>query len=235
MAFIDLIYPKNCPICLDALPPGKTLICAPCRQKIRYVRGPKCYVCGKPLSDETREYCHDCDRRRPVFTEGIAYAEYSSKYIRRMLVQVKYHNGRQLLDFPCLDFAKREETRIRAWQAEALIPVPVHRSRLKTRGYNQAAEIADRLGRVWKIPVDAEWLVRSGRTEAQKSLNSFERFENLRQAFSLQGPPKHYRNVILVDDIYTTGATVNACAALLKKAGVENIYALYLAIGRDLR
>lgn len=235
MALIDLIYPKNCPVCLDALPPGEKLICDPCRRKIRYVKSPVCFRCGKPLNDETKEYCYDCERRPPAFDAGIAYAEYSSKYIRRMLSEVKYHNGRQLLDFPCLDFAKRYEQVVKRWRAEVLIPVPVHLSRLKMRGYNQAAEIAERLSRVWRIPVDPDYLQRTSKTVAQKTLSSMERFENLRTAFSVTGPKHKYKRVIVIDDIYTSGHTLAFSSSALKLAGVEHVFAAYLAIGRDRR
>ena len=91
---IDLLYPKHCPVCLDALPPGKKLICEPCRKKIRYVRGAVCFKCGKPIEDESREYCKNCESRMPGFVKGLAWAEYSSFYTRRMLSEVKYHGNR---------------------------------------------------------------------------------------------------------------------------------------------
>ena len=233
MPIIDLLYPKHCPVCLDALPPGDRLICAPCRQKIRYVKEPACYKCGKPLADETKEFCGSCAQKMPPFIRGVAYAEYGSKYIRRMLSEVKYHQDPQLLDFPCLDFAGRYRPMFERWNAEALIPVPVHRSRLKARGYNQAAEIARRMSDVLDIPVDETYLLRTGRTEAQKKLNDVERFMNLLNAFSVDGEPGRYRTVILVDDIYTTGSTLSACTKVLQNAGVPAVYTAVLAIGRD--
>ena len=233
MAIIDLIYPKRCPVCLDALPYGGELICEPCRKKVRYVQGAVCYRCGKPLADESREYCTGCEKKKPPFIKGIAWAEYTSKYVRRMLSEVKYHGDTQLLDFPCKDMAERFEDEVRSWGAEVIIPVPVHFSRRMVRGYNQAEEIAKRLGEVWKLPVDPDFLIRAEKTEAQKKLTGEKRAENLRRAFQTDGPFRKYRRVILVDDIYTTGSTMIACTRALMAAGVEEVYTAVLATGRD--
>lgn len=230
---LDFFYPKECPVCLDRLKPGKELICPECRKKIRYVSGATCYKCGKPLSDETKEFCRDCAKRELPWIYGISYAEYSSKYIRRMLSEVKYHNGRQLLDWPCLDFAKRIKNEVDALKADALIPIPVHEKRFRERGYNQAAEIAERLSKEWKIPVDSEYLTRTENTKAQKELSREERMKNLRTAFCVNGAPKKYRRVILVDDIYTTGSTMESCTNVLIKAGIPEVYFVTLATQRD--
>ena len=229
---LDLIYPRRCPVCLAALPPGKTLICPPCRDRIRYVRPPVCFKCGKPLSDETRELCRNCEKRIPSFTEGISWAEYTSDYTRRMMNEVKYHGDPQLLNFPCADLLRRQGERIRAWDAEALIPVPVHRKRLLSRGYNQAEEIAIRLSQGLHIPVDSTLLSRRAETKAQKALTSEGRAMNLMGAFQVSHPCP-YETLILVDDIYTTGATAEACTRTLLRVGAREVYFISLAIGHD--
>ena len=229
---LDLLYPRRCPVCLAALPPGKALICPPCRDRIRYVREPVCYKCGKPLSDETRELCRNCEKRRPSFREGLSWAEYTSDYTRRMMNEVKYHGDPQLLNFPCADLLERQGSRIRDWGAEALIPVPVHRKRLLSRGYNQAEEIALRLSRGLQIPVDSTLLTRRAETKAQKALTSEGRAMNLMGAFQVSRPCP-YETLILVDDIYTTGATAEACTRTLLRAGAREIYFISLAIGHD--
>ncbi|MBO4412231.1 MAG: ComF family protein [Lachnospiraceae bacterium] len=235
MSLLDWLYPKRCPICLDALPPGKKLICGPCRERVRRVESPTCMKCGKPLSDETYEYCKNCESHMPPFVRGLSWAEYSSKYIRRMLTEVKYHENPQLLDYPCLDFAERIRKTVEEWQAEALVPVPVHRSKLIERGYNQAEEITKRLSKHLGLPSDSALLIRREKTRAQKELTEIERRNNLATAFFV--PPQHtaYQTVILVDDIYTTGSTAEACTRTLLNAGISKVYFLSLAIGRDNR
>ena len=229
---LDLLYPRRCPVCLSALPPGKTLICPPCVKRIRYVVPPVCYKCGKPLSDETRELCRNCKKRLPSFEEGISWAEYTSDYTRRIMNEVKYHGDPHLLDFPCEDLLRRQGSHIRKWGAEALIPVPLHRKRLLERGYNQAEEIAARLSPGLGIPVDASLLLRKAETKAQKALTSEGRAMNLMGAFQASRPSP-YRRVILIDDIYTTGATAEACTRTLLRAGAEEVFFLSLAIGHD--
>jgi len=233
MAMLDLLFPKHCPVCLTALPPGKTLICEACVKKLRLVREPVCYRCGKPLSDGSREFCGNCEKRPPNFVKGIAWAEYSSRYIRRMLSEVKYHENPQLLDYPCLDFGRRKRELVQSWGAGALIPVPVHGKRYRERGYNQAEEIARRLSEEWDIPVVNDWLFRTENTVAQKKLTDRERLLNLMKAFETRGPRERYEKVILVDDIYTTGSTAMACAGTLLNAGAREVYVAVLAIGRD--
>lgn len=233
MSFIDFFYPKRCPVCLDVLPPGRRLICTPCERKVRRVSGPVCYLCGRPLSDAGEEYCRSCTRRKPSFVKSIAYAEYTSPAMRRMIAEVKYHGDCQLLDYPCMDFAKRYALEVLSWGAEALIPVPVHRERLLLRGYNQAEEIANRLSRVWGIPVDPGYISRVKRTAAQKELTDTERMTNLYDAFRLSGTPGRYSTVILVDDIYTTGSTLESCTRVLRSAGTEKVYGAVLLTGRN--
>ena len=233
MSFTDFFFPKRCPVCLDVLPPGQRLICAPCEQKVRRVSGPVCYKCGRPLSETNEEYCRSCSRRKPSFIKCMAYAEYTSPAMRRMVAEVKYHGDCQLLDYPCRDFAEAKAREVQKYGAEALIPVPVHEERLRIRGYNQAEEIAKRFSAVWNIPVDTGYLSRVKRTAAQKELTDTERMTNLYDAFQLSGEPGRYRTVILVDDIYTTGSTLESCTRVLRKAGVSRVYGVVLLIGRN--
>lgn len=233
MILTDLVYPKRCPVCLDPLPPGQRLICSPCEGKIRRVSGPVCYLCGRPVSEENEEYCRSCRRRKPSFVKCVAYAEYGSPAMRRMIAEVKYHGDCQLLDYPCRDFADRIRAEVRQWNAEALIPVPVHRERLLLRGYNQAEEIAKRLSKVLEIPVDGTYLLRVKKTAAQKELTDTERMTNLYDAFQLSGSPGRYRCVILVDDIYTTGSTLESCTRVLMRGGVRKVYGAVLLTGRN--
>lgn len=235
MNFIDLIYPKRCPVCLDALPLGESLICPDCEKKVRRVQAPTCFSCGKPLSDGSFEFCRNCEKNRPSFKKGLSWAEYTSKYIRRLMAEVKYHGNCQLLDYPCKDFAERNRREILSWGAEALIPVPVHDRRKRIRGYNQAEEIANRLGEALGIPTDPDVLFRVENTRAQKELTREARQENLMKAFYCPPLKKPYDTVILVDDIYTTGSTAESCTRALLSAGIRTVYFLSLAIGHDDR
>ena len=117
------------------------------------------------------------------------------------------------------------------WKAEALIPIPLHPSRKRKRGFNQAELLAKAIAKRSGIPVDAKLLLRTKKTDAQKDLNDQERLANLRDAFSVQKNEIPYHNLILVDDIYTTGSTMDAAAKLLKEHGAQNVYFLCICVG----
>ena len=117
---------------------------------------------------------------------------------------------------------------------DMLLPVPVHKKRLQQRGYNQAELIAKELGVHAKIPVVTDWLCRQENTLPQKELSAQERFQNLQGAFAVK-EAELYTNincVIIIDDIYTTGSTIEACSQVMRKIGVQNIYFLCLCSGQ---
>ena len=123
---------------------------------------------------------------------------------------------------------------LRRWQAEALIPIPLSEKRQKKRGYNQAKILARELSKRTGIPVEEGALFRIRDTRPQKELDDRERQQNLRQAFAVAKCWKPVRSVVLVDDIYTTGSTINKAAKMLKKAGVSKVYFLTISIGQGL-
>lgn len=150
------------------------------------------------------------------------------------MVAIKYKNKREYLDFYAAAMDRRFRKLVKSWQADVLIPIPVHPSRKRSRGYNQAEELAVRLSKYWDIPVDCDLLVRSKKTAPQRKLNPEERLKNLQEAFALSetyGASQLPECVILIDDIYTTGSTIEACARRLKAAGVKKIHFLSICIG----
>lgn len=124
---------------------------------------------------------------------------------------------------------------IRRAQPDAIVPVPLHRSKLKNRGYNQAACLAGALGRTLDLPVEEKLVKRVKNTIPMKRLNPVERQNNLKKAFIIgQNDVKLYDRIILVDDIYTTGTTLDEIAGLLKAHGVSEVYCVTLACGSGL-
>lgn len=121
---------------------------------------------------------------------------------------------------------------IRNRGVEAVIPIPIHRNRRKKRGYNQTEILAKEMGRLLELPVDTGILVRTKDTTPQKKLDSRERKNNLKKALKIGTDSVQWKKVLIVDDIYTTGSTVDAAAFVLKEAGVEEIYVLSVAIGK---
>ena len=123
---------------------------------------------------------------------------------------------------------------IRAWKPDALVPVPVHYTRKRERGYNQAEVLAKVIGGKMGIPVEGRLVRRVRKTLPQKLLGDRERQNNLKRAFKIDRNDVKLKTVIIIDDIYTTGSTVDACAAVLKCAGVKKVYFITAAIGKEL-
>lgn len=227
---MDLIYPKICPLCGNIVPFGRGMVCPGCAGRLTYACQPYCMRCGKPV-EEDEQYCRDCTCRKHKYDEGRAaliYDEYMSKSIYRF----KYNNKREFAVFYGKVMADVLGDKIRRWNADAIIPVPIHKSKLKKRGYNQAELIARQLSQKFKIPLKNDIVIRQSATTVQKNLGVVARQNNLKKAFKVVEDSVKLYSVLVVDDIYTTGATIDAMAECLKNAGVSKVYFAALCIGR---
>ncbi|MBQ1194321.1 MAG: ComF family protein [Lachnospiraceae bacterium] len=227
--FLDIVYPKVCPFC-DGVIPMKQHICVKCASKVDFVKEPRCKKCGKPVIKEEQEYCEDCGDNRHLYNCGIASFVYSD-VVKKSIYRFKYHNRRDYAVAYGNMIGNHFKREIDRWGAEALIPVPIHRKKLHSRGYNQAKLLSDELSKILNIPVDNQLLIRCNDTKPQKELSVCERRRNLENAFKITENVVKYRKIILVDDIYTTGSTIDACARVLLECGVKEIYYISLSIG----
>lgn len=227
---LDLLFPRRCPVCGQIVMPKGSLICPGCVKKLSWVRGPVCKCCGKGIISGTMEYCPDCAAHPRSFSHGMALFNYN-EISAPSLAMVKYHDRREYLDFYAEAAYRRYAKTIARLSPDLIIPVPVHKSRLKKRGFNQAEEFGKRLSGYLGIPVSSEFLVRPKKTAPQKDLGPALRLKNLEQAFFCKKLPSGVKKVLLIDDIYTTGSTAEACARALKKAGAGQVYLLVIAIG----
>lgn len=228
--FLDMLYPRRCPVCHDIAVPGGSRICNVCREKLKPITGPRCFRCSKPLKREEQEYCKDCRKTR-LFDQGIGIFPYGS-VLQESLFQLKYGKRQEYGSFYGQIAAVYSREIIRHWGVEIIIPIPLHRKRMEKRGYNQAELIAEALGKTLCIPVDSRLMKRKVNTRPQKELDYRERKQNMKNAFFLKGENR-YRRILLVDDIYTTGSTIEAAAELLKRNGAENVFFLTIAMGAD--
>ena len=227
---MDALYPAICPICDDIIMPRGADICPACEKKLTYVPASFCMRCGKPVDDDM-EYCSDCKRGEHVYDEGRAALVYD-EYISKSIYRFKYYGKREFAKFYARVIYDRLGRKLSDWNADVIIPVPIHKSRLKKRGYNQAALIAKELSRKLNIPVREDLVCRNRTTTVQKRLSAVERQNNLKKAFNVTQNVVKYDSVLIVDDIYTTGATVDAMARCLKTAGVRKVFFVTLSIGR---
>lgn len=229
--FIDLLFPRRCPVCDGIVMPRGRLICPECLKKLSFVKNPVCKKCGKEVISDIAEFCFDCVRHRRTFEYGRALVNYE-EHAARSMAKIKYKNKREYLDFYGEAVCLRYEKLIRRMDAQVLVPVPVHPARKRERGFNQAELLANRIGNRLEIPVCPDMLVRNKKTMPQKGLDPSGRLKNLEEAFSAGKLFDGVEGVILVDDIYTTGSTIEACTRALKKAGIKRVYFLAVCIGR---
>ena len=229
---VGLLYPRRCPVCHEAVSPAGRWICRDCEGVFFYIKGPVCLKCGKELRDDTKELCYDCENREKVFEASTALMNYD-KTAKESMVHFKYKGRREYADFYAEALYMYRGELIRRWNPQLIVPVPVHKSRLRIRGYNQAEEIAKRLGKRMNIPVRNDILVRSRKTDAQKELGAAGREHNLEKALDVTLSLEGVKRILVVDDIYTTGSTLQACAKALKKAGAEKVYGCTICIGSD--
>lgn len=225
---LEIIYPKTCCFCGKV---SEKELCDVCAKKVIYIEEPRCKCCGKPVRYAEQEYCYDCQKNTHAYEQG------KSLWIHKMPVslsiyQFKYKNRRIYGEFYAKEMARLYGNLIRFWGVEVIVPIPLHRRKKRLRGYNQAAVIAKQLGKIMGIPVDCNSIVRNRYTRPQKELNDKERKQNLKQAFSVTNKWKNYKRVLLIDDIYTTGSTMDTVAEELKKNGVQKVWFLTISIGQ---
>lgn len=187
--------------------------------------------CGKPIRHAEHEYCHDCMHTRHHYDQGLSLWLHKTP-VSTSIYQFKYHNQRRYGIHYAEELICRYGHTIRKWNPDLIIPIPLHKKRKRKRGFNQAAIISRELGRRLQIPVDEKSLIRNIDTSPQKALGRHERKKNLRKAFALKKKFAPVSVVLLVDDIYTTGNTIDAASEVLKNRGVEKVYFLTISIGQ---
>lgn len=227
---LDLLYPRRCPIC-DRVTGRKDSVCAECENRVRKVSEPSCKKCGKPIQDSRREYCFDCEKKKHFFVQGKALWVYEKK-VKESVYRFKYQNKREYGRIYAKEIAEKYGEWIRSKGIQAIVPVPLHKNRRRQRGYNQAEILARELGRCLKIPVRTDILFRVRDTNPQKTLSDTERKNNLKKAFKSTGSIVQLDHILIVDDIYTTGSTLDAAALALLDAGVKEVYTCCISIGQ---
>ncbi len=228
---LSVLFPARCAVCDDVIGPDE-LLCAKCAAKIRPIRGDTCFKCGKLLTDSDRLYCYDCSRKIHYFDRGFAVFEYGD--IKRSLYRFKYSGRAEYAAFYAFAADRSVGRELRTLDLDAIIPIPIHRKRMIKRGYNQAYELAKELSARIGVPVRDEIVIRRSNTVPLKKLSEKERKNNLKKAFIIAPNDVKLKKILLVDDIYTTGSTMDAVSKLLKVAGVKEVYFLAVAIGAGL-
>ncbi len=228
---VDFILPPRCPVCRDRVINDGDF-CARCWSGFSFIIDPLCKVCGLPFDYEIEEglVCGSCVQRPPVFDRARSVFLYETKG-RSLILALK--NNRSFVGFTAL--AKlMNNVMVQDNAVDLIIPVPLHPFRLIRRRFNQSQLLANAyaLSCGGDVLVNTRALKRSKNTVSQGTLNRRKRHQNVKNAFVVQ---QRYqsdvrdKNILLIDDVYTTGATLNACAATLKKAGAREVIAITLA------
>ncbi|MBO4458027.1 MAG: ComF family protein [Butyrivibrio sp.] len=237
----EIVYPGRCPVCDGILNTfeiknGKIkrggLIHKDCIKKIRYVKQPTCIKCGKGLkgADADREFCEDCSRTRHLYDRGFSLFEYRS--ISGSIYRFKYMGRQEYADFYARATKRVLGDTLSVLGIDLIVPVPMYPKKVLERGYNQAEIYAKKVSELLDIPMCANLVGRTRNTLPMKNLDVRGRRNNLKKAFNIQRNDVKFKCILIIDDIYTTGSTIDEMAHSLRQAGAEKIYFLTLAIGQ---
>ncbi|MBQ3107286.1 MAG: ComF family protein [Firmicutes bacterium] len=222
----ELLYPSDiyCISCGHPLEAGRPYsLCGLCREEFSFAEGKVCAFCGRPLPERLSgsSLCRRCAAERPPFQKGYVCTSYNL-WEKETLYRFKYGNrayyGDKLAEMMYDMLVMRG-----AGPYDLIVPVPVHKTRLAQRGYNQAALLAEGLGKRMGVPAEPLALQRSRSTAAMKTMSRAERKENVKNAFRPGPVPVEGKHILLVDDILTTGSTGEACSRVLLEAGASSV------------
>jgi len=228
----DFLFPRRCVVCDEAVFPMGKLVCFSCRDKLKKITDPFCMCCGKKISLSESELCFDCKNKKHEFVRGRALYEYDS--VKDSIFRFKYQKRAEYAYFFAEEVVVVLSDEIKAWKVDALVPVPLHKSRLQKRGYNQAELLAKFISERTGIPMRNDLIIRSKKTLPQKKLDHQERQNNLKKAFKLVQNDVKLETIIIIDDIYTTGSTIDAMTKVFCTDSNKKVYFISLAVGEGL-
>jgi ComF family protein len=228
---VDMAYPPKTR-CLSCGNPLKNYneyyICNYCKTSLPFISGFICKKCGRPLEEETNSdgLCGECAMRVTYFDEAAAVFEFSGA-IQDMLHRLKYEGETDIASSigKFMAWKLKKEN----WHIDVIAPVPLHTDRMKERGFNQSYLLASTIGWECGIDVSEGLLKRKRYTESQVSLSRLERIFNVKDAFDASESEIEGKSVLVVDDIMTTGSTLNECSKAIRGYSPKNVYCLAAA------
>ncbi|MCX7046411.1 MAG: ComF family protein [Candidatus Sumerlaeota bacterium] len=237
MAVVEFFLPRICHVCLGRIALGDEVICDACRSDLLAVPGPICPKCGagRAKIEEGEERCRECPKA--VWFDGARGAVGYSPTARAMIHELKFQGHVELAPVMARRCFQAIEDEWAFEEFDAIVPVPLHETRWRERGFNQAEEIGRELERLTKIPMNLDALERIRPTRQQSTLHHKDRPGNVRDAFYCDRAAGERnaaacvrdRRLLLLDDVITSCATVNECARALKEAGARRVMVLVFA------
>ncbi len=207
-------------------------VCTDCSNNMSYIHHPFCTRCGKPFTTDKgiSHICYDCIKDKNKFIMSRAVFEYNGAIVK-LIHRFKFGDQVNLSSFFSDELFKLYKAHFSAEHINAIIPVPLSVRRLKHRSYNQTQLLAKRLSKKLSLPIFTQVLEKIKETPPQSRLSAEKRHENVKDVYrvtnrvSLKG-----KRVLLIDDVITTGATVNACTGVLMRAGIKQVYVMAIAM-----
>ena len=236
-----LLYPRVCPVCNEILPKEAVqwpdpYICPECLDGLNFLdKERRCMRCSHPLEGDAAEFCPECVNKKRYFDTGLALMAHDDN-ARKIIYDLKFSSLKDNADMIAFELVRRAGRMAQMWGAQALIPVPLHKKRMQQRGFNQAQLIAEKFSEYARQagfdipPADSGYLFRCKATAPQRSTEQNMRAANIDGVFAVNIADIPYKRVILIDDIFTTGATLNECAKTLKQNGTSVVYFLSVSI-----
>lgn len=234
------IYPDDiyCIRCGKVIDSTRTYsLCDDCIRNFHWTNKKTCDKCGKLMEEDgIYSLCKDCRHNPHYFTRGFTCLMYGL-YEKELIWSFKYSKqgyigekiGKIIQDRLEPEFEK-------GLNIDIIIPVPIHKKKLRQRGFNQAELMGRPLSKAWGLPLERKILIRAKSTSAMSTLDPFERRENIAGAFMInrgeEGVVKE-KSILLIDDVYTTGSTVDECSRILLDAGAKEVYVVTLAAGAN--
>lgn len=230
LSFLSLIFPTKCPVCYSIIRAGNHL-CFKCWGEIDFITDPSCTKCSYPFEFDIGidSLCGSCIEQEHYFDSAISVMRYGDSS-KRIVHKLKYGDKAHIAK----NVARLMYTRIKKELngVDVIVPVPMHRKKIRRRLYNQSALIASHLSRISNIPSIANCLTKTRHHAPQTGLRSELRKSNVRNSFAINEgylPSIHNKNILLVDDVYTTGATVDECSKILKQACCDKVTVIAFA------
>jgi ComF family protein len=231
---IDLVYPRNCQFCGDALGEEHAgVVCPACLGNAKPIAPPFCQRCALPFDGKLPEpfQCGYCKDLKFHFSRAVAACR-AEGVVRDCIHRFKY-NREMYFERHLADWLVEAGRRWIEWpHVNAIVPVPLYPRKERAREFNQAERLAQALGRAVGVRVFPRWLQRVKETGTQTKLDAESRRANVRDAFAARGDAAMAGwRVVLVDDVFTTGATLDSCARVLRQQGAQDVIALTVARG----
>lgn len=234
-ALSSVLFPAPCRICGTILAEASRIpICGTCLEGFQRIGEPMCHCCGRPFvspaaAEAAQPLCRLCRNSYYAFDRARSYAMYDDA-LSSAVVLLKYEGVKSLGDWFAARLAEAAFQEAMEWKPDLVVPVPLHADRLRERGYNQADLIAKPFARRLKLKFGRYLLFRTKPRPAQLVLSRAERWSSVRGAYATRaGARVDNLRILLVDDVLTTGATLDACSRALKKAGASAVFGVTVA------